>query len=160
MYIWKIEPLIDELKLGEVSQKDQFKYALAFSLLTAIASDPLLTVGIEYTSMDSISSVIMLIVTIVGLWFCYRVNENADNKDFILRFFTLGLPISIRFIAIFTPITVVAVGLETFLDPNYDLDAENSVTTIYQVGLYLVAEIAFYIYFASKLRHFAIPQNA
>jgi hypothetical protein len=86
---------------------------------------------------------------------CYRENKSADDKDFILRFFTLGLPIAIRLIVVIIPIGIVAGLLELALSPNYDSDAEHAVTTIYQVLFVDFIVLAFYIYFASKFKRFA-----
>lgn len=154
MYIWKIDNLIEDLKNNNVSQKEQFKYALTLSIFMGLAADPSLSIGVEYGIMDFISTVAMLVITIFGLAICYKANKSADDKDFILRFFTMGLPITVRFIVIVVPIAIVASSLEAALDPNYDIEAEYSVTSIYQVLLMVVFEIVFYLYFASKFKHF------
>ena len=160
MYIWKIEPLIDDLKNNNLSQKEQLKYTLVFSILMLISSDPVFSVGVQYSTMDTISSFILLIMTIGGLLLCYRNNAKADNKDFILRFFTLGLPITVRFITIIFPVAIVAGILEAALDPSLDLEAENTVTTIYQVILVAAAVLAYYVYFASIFKRFTAVQSA
>lgn len=154
MYIWDTNALIQDLKNNKVNQKEQFKYALAFSVLSVVGSDPSLAIGLKYTSMDTISSVVMLLITIFGLVFCFKANEKVDGKDFILRFFTMGFPITIRFVAIILPISIIFGFLEASLDANYDEMAEYSVTSLYQVILVGVAQLIFYVYFASKFKAF------
>ncbi|NVJ59483.1 MAG: hypothetical protein HWE27_03790 [Gammaproteobacteria bacterium] len=154
MYIWNTNSLIQDLKNNNVSQKEQFKYALAFSVLSVVGSDPSLSIGLKYTSMDTISTAVMLVITIFGLIFCFKANEGVDGKDFILRFFTIGLPITIRFVAVFLPLSILIGFLEASLDPNYDEMAELSVTSLYQVIFIGVAQLIYYVYFASKFKAF------
>lgn len=155
MYLWKVDNLIEDLKNNKVSQKEQFKYALAFSIFTGIAADPSLSIGLQYGFMDFVSSVTMLVITVFGVIVCYKENKRADDKDFVLRFFTLGLPVAIRFIVVIIPLGIVAGLLEAVFNPNHENDAEYVVTTIYQVLFIAVSGVAFYIYLASKFRRFA-----
>ena len=37
----------------------------------------------------------------LGTYYCFTVNRNNDNKDFIIRFIVLGWPASIRWILLF-----------------------------------------------------------
>lgn len=64
MYLWKIDPLIDDLKHNNITQKEQLKYAAAFSVLTLILSDPLLLLGWEYGSIDAVASLIYIVITV------------------------------------------------------------------------------------------------
>ena len=160
MYIWKVNSLIEDLKENKVSQKEQFKYALTFTALTVLVTDPMLTVGLEYTSLDTISTLIMMVITIFGVILCYNVNEKTDSKDFILRYFTIGLPISVRFLAILLPLALVSGAIEVILDPDYDFESESYTTSIYQVLFISVAQIIFYFYYSSKFRLFAKTDNA
>lgn len=160
MYIWKVNSLIKDLKNNNVNQKEQFKYALTFTALTVLVTDPILTTGLEYTSLDSISTLIMIMITIFGVILCYNINEKTDNKDFILRFFTIGLPVSIRFLAIVIPIAIVAGAGEILLEPNYDFESESYSTSIFQVVFLSVAQIVFYLYYSSKFKLFAETENA
>jgi hypothetical protein len=63
MYFWKVDSLVEDLKNNKVSQKEQFKYALASSILMVIAADPSFWVGWQYSFMDFVSSVTMLLIT-------------------------------------------------------------------------------------------------
>lgn len=160
MYIWKVNSLIEDLKNNNVSQKEQFKYALALSILTVLVTDPMLTVGLEYTSLDTILTLSMMAITILGVILCYNINEKADNKDFILRICTIGLPVTIRFIAIVVPLAIAAGTIEIMMDPNYDIESETYTTSIYQVIFLSLALIVFYFYFSSKFKLFAQSENA
>jgi len=143
-----------------VSQKEQLKYILASSILALIFTDPILSVGAEYSYLDTTSSFIILLLTITGLLFCYRNNANADNKDFILRLVTLGLPITIRFVVIIFPIGVLVGAMEAALDSTYDLETQNTKTTLYQIILLTASLLAYFAYFSSIFKRFTVAKNA
>lgn len=79
MYIWKVNSLIEELRENKVSQKEQFKFALTFTVLTVLVTDPMLTGALEYTSLDTISTRIMMVITIFGVMLCYNINEKKQT---------------------------------------------------------------------------------
>ncbi|WNC68612.1 hypothetical protein RI845_00345 [Thalassotalea nanhaiensis] len=149
MYIWKVSPLIQELKSEGLSQKEQFKYFLTYSILMVFATDPLLSFGYEYVVYDALNTLIVTTVTILGIVYCYKVNESVDGKDFILRLMTLGLPIMIRFLVVVIAITFV---YYFFIDSS---DSELITTQPIDVLFSAIFMIGYYYYFAKKLKAFA-----
>jgi len=159
MYFWKVDTLIEEVKNEKVSQKEQLKYVVAFSIIMILASDPMMSIGRNYSFLDSISSVLMLVISIVGVYWCYLTNQKTDDKDFIFRFFTIGFPIGVRFAVILIPVAIVLGTLEIMLDGSYKDNVESlsstSTTSIYQVIFFSLSQIIFYFYYSSKFKLFA-----
>ncbi|HOY22193.1 MAG TPA: hypothetical protein PK002_03520 [Cellvibrio sp.] len=159
MYIWNVNALIEELKEGKLSQKEQFKYAIAYSVLMLLASDPLLHAGQEYSYIDSIQSLLLLVVSVLGMYFCYCANKKADDKDFLLRFFTIGLPITVRCIAIIFPLALVVGAVDGFTSSEASLESGSTTTSIYQVIITGILVSAFYVYYQSKFHLFGISKT-
>lgn len=74
-------------------------------------------------------SLLMVCITIIGTWLCYRTNRNGDNKDFITRYICLWIPIAIRIallgiaaLMIYVPLGMVLIGPE-YLESDTWLDA-------------------------------------
>jgi hypothetical protein len=153
MYIWKVSPLIEQLKSEGLSQKEQLKYFLTFSVLTVLATDPLLSVGLEYSIYDTINTITTSLLTILGVVYCYKINKSIDDKDFILRFVTLGLPIVVRLIALAIVIGIIfGVIAASLSDTSIIEDSETFQTTIVDVVMTSTLLVIYYAYFANKLK--------
>jgi len=149
MYIWKISPLVQALKSEELSQKEQFKYFLTYSILMLLATDPYLYSDFKYVVYDTVDTVIMLLITIFGLIYCYKINESIDGKDFILRFMILGLPIMVRFLVISISIVIVYYA---FTDTS---DTDVITTQPVDVVFSAIFMAGYYYYFSRVLKGFA-----
>lgn len=158
MYIWNVNALIEDLKDEKISQKEQFKYVIAYSVLMLFASDPVVHAGHEYSYIDSIQSLLLLLVSVLGIYFCYCANRKADDKDFLLRFFTIGLPITVRCIAIIFPIAIVAGFIEGLTSSEASLESVGTTTSIFQVIFTVILMSAFYVYYQNKFRLFGVSK--
>ena len=96
MYIWNSSKLVEDLRSDTVTEKEKLKYVLFWVVGTMIVSDPLFHFDYEYVLNDAILSLVMLVVSIAGTIYCYKVNKNGDNKDFISRYICLSIPVGIR----------------------------------------------------------------
>lgn len=153
MYIWKISPLIEQLKTESLSQKDQLKYFIAYSVLTIVFTDPLLYVGLEYGIYDTVKTLVMILLTITGIVYCYKINKFIDDKDFILRFITLGLPILVRIIVLSFLIGIIYGVFDVALSSTSIIEeSETYKTTIIDVLIPSILVIIYYVYFANKLK--------
>jgi hypothetical protein len=94
MYIWNVKALAQDLKAGQVSQKEKMKYFLVTiivqMLMTSMPAQPSLQYG------DFIRTVIFSIITAIGIVVCYKANSRGDDKEFVERFICLSLPIGVR----------------------------------------------------------------
>ena len=144
MYIWKVAPLIEELKNQKLSQKEQLKYFLTYSLLMILSTDPFLYTDFNYVIYDTIDTVVASVITVIGIIYCYKVNERVDGKDFILRFLTLGLPITVRFVFVIMVVFGVYYG---FIDSS---ESEVIDTELPDVVMSAIIFSGYYYYFATK----------
>lgn len=151
MYLWKVDSLVDDFKSGKVSQYEEFKYMLLFTIAMAFASDPAINVGASYNLYDTISSVLMICISVVGIYSCYKINTSGDNRDFIVRVMCIGLPVMIRVSAVFIPILIIGFVFEdTFFEPTTTEEAIESTST--HVILMSVFIAAYYWYLSKKIR--------
>jgi len=96
MVIWKTDKLIDQLRSGSVPQLDQAKYLLVilgFSLICGSLPKESMGMTLETTYI-----LISITSFVVGVFFCYRANKSAGDRDFCSRYIALCLPISVRLI--------------------------------------------------------------
>jgi len=102
MHIWNTKALAAELKSGELSQHERFKYLILFIVLLFVSIDLSLYLPEEpLYILDVVNTLYYIIATIVGLILSYRINKMGDNKEFIDRFICLSAPIYFKLIVIF-----------------------------------------------------------
>ena len=153
MYIWKVDELVEDFRSGAVTQKEEFKYLLLFTIAMAIACDPALYIDMSYNHFDTIGSATGILISIIGLFFCYKANSSGDNKDFIVRTMCIGLPVLIRTLAIFIPIFIVAGILEGAAMATSESESEPIESTLMQVVLMALMVSFYYYYLSTKLRN-------
>lgn len=152
MYLWKVDSLVEDFKSGSVSQKEEFKYILLFTVLLVFASDPVLHIGYSYNYYATIESIITLGISIFGVYYCYKINSSGDNKDFIVRVMCIGLPVMIRMLAVMIPVLFVGGILEAaILYPEYFAEGALKSTPL-QVAFTSVFIAAYYWYLSTKLK--------
>lgn len=155
MYLWKVDKLVEDFKSGKVSQKEELKYMLLFTVLMTLGSDPLLYVGSSYNKYDSISTILLLAISVLGIYYCFKINSAGDNKDFIVRVMCIGLPVVIRILVFFIPIFVLVAVLEGLLSEGITVDESNIETyetTVYQVIAMVIFVASYYVYLSKKIR--------
>ena len=138
-----------------MSQKEEFKYMLLFSVLMIFTSDPLFYVGSSHNIYESVSTILMLAVSVWGVYYCYKINSAGDNKDFIVRVMCIGLPVGIRVLVIFIPIYILVQALTRFLSEELTADGSNTEvyeTTVYSVAISFIFIVSYYVYLAKKIR--------
>ena len=155
MYFWKVDELIENVKTNNISQKEQSKYVIAFSIIMIIATNPLLAVTKVLTVQNIVASLIMTVITVFGVYRCYTNNKKSDDNDFILRFFTIGFPVAIRYAAFLIPIAILLGMVEIMLNGSYESPQVSSESSIYQVIFFLIAQLVFFLYYSSKFNSFA-----
>jgi hypothetical protein len=157
MYLWKVNSLVEDFKSERVSQKEEFKYMLLFTIAMALASDPALYIGSSYNYYDTIGSIMMLVISMFGVYYCYRINSSGDDKDFIVRVMCIGLPVMIRVLVLMIPVVIVGSILEAeFLYPD-SLDEETFESTPLQVAFMSIFIAVYYWYLSKKIK--AVSSN-
>lgn len=152
MYLWKVNSLIDDFKTGTVTQNEEFKYMLLFTIAMILSSDPVLYIGTSYNYYDSLNSLLVIGISILGLFYCYKINASGDDKDFIVRVICLGVPVSIRFLAVFLPLSLIGGILEAVFilpEPLEEEAAENTPTLVIFIAVLMAV---YYWYLAKKIK--------
>ncbi|MCK5355604.1 MAG: hypothetical protein KAJ63_10835 [Methyloprofundus sp.] len=152
MYLWKIDSLVEDFRSGNVSQKEEFKYMLLFTIAMALGSDPALYIGTSYNYYDTLSSALILGISVFGIYYCYKLNSRGDDKDFIVRVMCLGLPVMIRLLAVMIPVVIIGVVLETVVLYPESLNEEAFENTPIQVASTSVFIAAYYWYLSIKIK--------
>lgn len=154
MYFWKVDNLVDDFKAKNVSQKEQFKYTLLFSVLVVLFESPLFYIDTRYNYYDSLDTVISIVITIWGVYYCYKRNSRGDDIDFLPRFICLGLPVAMRVLVYFLPIIILLGFLEGMLNIGFTVSesgTELTETTLLELTLFLIFELAYYIYLSKVI---------
>jgi len=110
MYFWKIDRLKEDIKNGELVEKDKFIYALIYIVLCEVALYTMAWIPIEDGNVwDVIDTVVNVLIVLVGTIYAYKANGGNTGSDFLGRFFSIGFVVSVRFFVLLIPIMVVLV---------------------------------------------------
>jgi hypothetical protein len=92
MNFWNDRELAVRLKKHQVDSSEQFGYVLLPILVSLII---LLIINYS-TNIESLVSSIYYCYITLGTIIVYRTNMKGDNKDFISRYISLGIPNTLR----------------------------------------------------------------
>ena len=137
MHIWKTKELISDLSTDKLSQWDMTQYLIATTTLWYVLG------GIYYdptheSAIIWLTNIMSAVIAGIGIYYCYTVNRQFSEKDFIVRFTVLSWPASIRWIII----TLVFYLLIASVLGNYSSTFSNSEAFI---NTYLlIAEVLYF----------------
>lgn len=155
MYFWNVRSLETELKKRSLSQRDKYKYFLSFMIITVFGMESSLYLAEEPTFIMLSQSLSVLLLTIIGTIYCFKVNDRGDSNEFIERYICLFLPIFIRvsifFVISFSAYMIIGFALYGDMFDTFT-DKINWVDVIFTIGF----ECVFYWYLASSFRRVAI----
>ena len=123
MYFWKDKELAKRLHENAVSQKEQMKYFLIFSVLSTLLTTAIFNFNIwhaaeQLTISDYATDITMIAFAFASVLICYRVNAHGDNADFIARWICLSLPVSIRTLAVGFCLMIIALIITGLYDAD------------------------------------------
>jgi hypothetical protein len=153
MYLWKIDSLVNDFKEGKVTQKEEFKYILLFGIMFTFLTSKFLYIDDIYNIYDTINSISILIITIIGTYYCYLVNSKGDNKDFMIRYMIIGLPVGIRIYLI--AFLLIIINTLLFMTPE-KLESDSYETTISLVIWSSLSAMVYFWYLAKKSEMFQV----
>ncbi|MEL7632246.1 hypothetical protein [Sporomusa sphaeroides] len=111
MYFWNVKALIEELRTGNLLQKEKMKYYLLTTLIPTILVELYMSSPWEINSIKNVNLFIVIFANIIGILLCFEANRLGDNKDFIERMICLSVPIGFRltimFLIIYPPILLM-----------------------------------------------------
>ena len=111
MYFWKIDSLKEDIRNGQLPERDKFIYAFIYIILTAVGLEALSWVPIENgNSWDILNSISNVLIVTVGTFYAYQANGAAKGFDFLGRYFSISFVVTIRFLALLilmlVPVTI------------------------------------------------------
>ena len=134
MYFWKIGSLKEEIKKGELKEKDRFLYALIYIILSAIGMEAMGLMPINNgTVWDAINSISNIVVVTIGTIFAFKANGGSKGIDFLGRYFSISFVVAIRFIVILIPVIIVLSAYYSFAvtkDPDLNSTAYDTIPFI------------------------------
>ena len=151
MYLWKVDNLVDDFRTDKVSQKEEFKYMLFYSVLIPLSTDPFLIGNSSYYNVnDFLISISILAISIWGIYYCYKINSSGDNKYFYVRVSCIGVPVFIRVFAAF----ITAMSLMFFYPEPLveEILEEDYQTQAYEVVITVTFLFIIYFYLGKKMR--------
>ena len=108
-----------ELKEQRVSERDTFLYYLGNTVLWTLVLYFWLFQGARITWMFWFESVVVLLITILGLLKAFEVNGGPDGHQFVIRATCLSLPIGIKvYVASFDLGWVYYFAFPSIVDPG------------------------------------------
>ncbi len=155
MYFWKVDNLVEDLKTGKVDQKEEFKYMLFFTVLIVLTSDPYVNIGLKYNIYNALNTIMFFVISIIELYFCYRINSSGDNKDFIKRIICLGLPISIRVFVFSIPLFILGGITEGIIETSTSLKFGSETTIIFFIVMSFISVILCF-YMCKKIKKVSV----
>ena len=141
MYFWKTEKLESDFINGSLSQRDRYKYLLAFIIIIALGMELSIYIPEPPSIISFLQSSFAILITIIGAMFYYRVNKQGDNADFIYRYICLFLPVFIRLVVFYIIILSLYMILEiVFLGYAFEkfIASTNWIDIFFTVGFELI----------------------
>ncbi|MFB7138487.1 hypothetical protein ACFCYN_02370 [Gottfriedia sp. NPDC056225] len=136
MFIWNVKGLVQALKEESLSSKSQRYHKIIGISLFAIVllAYPLLFLTETFNILDIIDMISFLVINLVGIYLAYKINQRGDGKEFVFRYFSLYLPLTIRFFVLVTVIMIVGYLILPYIDPSISLNETNWFDLVTSVG--------------------------
>jgi hypothetical protein len=109
MYLWNVQALTNDFIANKVTQEQKFKYYLLASVLLALIIEILINFPAveDPTLVNGVGSLLIIAITFFGIKWCFAVNAKGDNVEFIDRMTCLGVPITVRILAVYFIVYIV-----------------------------------------------------
>jgi len=104
MYLWNVKALAQDLKEDKVTEKEKMKYFLVTMLLAIFLNSGSSSDGSTWFKWANY--IVTFGLTFGGVIWCYNANQRGGNKDFVIRFICLSIPVYVR---MFVPIIVLII---------------------------------------------------
>ena len=139
MYFWKTTQLAADIKNNKVSEKSKMYYYLLLTSLSNIMAYEFL-MELSYDMTAALSELLLtFLVIIIGTLVTFNTNKGEGGADYIARVVMLGLPISIKIIALMLTLSIFLSEI-IFYYWAYDLLTD----TFISIGVVLASVLMFY----------------
>ena len=155
MYFWNLNELSIKLKHDCLSPSEVFKYfCFSFAILGKLVLFSAYVSG--YSSNEAlIDTTISLIITLIGLIICFKINKKGDNNHFLVRFFCLSVPITLRLFLIMVIFLALNYGLFVWLQLHFSVQQLKPLYSIINAGAGIMLDVIYYAYMATYLARIA-----
>ena len=139
MYFWKTAQLAADIKNNKVSEKSKMYYYLLLTSLSNIMAYEFL-MELSYDMTAALSELLLtFLVIIIGTLVTFNTNKGESGVDYIARVVMLGLPISIKIIALMLALFIFLSEI-IFYYWAYDLLTDAFIS----IGVVLASVLMFY----------------
>jgi hypothetical protein len=115
MIIFSSQKLEQSLATGDLSPWDKTKYIIFTAIMMSLAGVPYIC-NPKYAERDPmlnmLASILCVIATAIMTYFgirkCHQTNEALDKKAFFERFFVLSVPVTVKLVVFFLPLSLTA----------------------------------------------------
>lgn len=130
MYLWSVKRLIEDIRLGEVTETQYKNYYIASSLLVLFGY-LMLNLSAEIKPTIALASFVLQLGLLVS-WVnaIFKANGGEQGKDFLKRVIALYLPVAIQTMLLFIAIGIVIEVVFPLLINNMDENAQNHLNSI------------------------------
>ena len=154
MYFWNIKSLATDISSNKLSEYEKFKYFIAFMIIIELSLELSYWLTPTESSYEYIQSISTVIINILGVIWCYKVNSQIDNKEFFERFICLSFPITIKLLVWFF-IIMVLYFTAGFILGGEEFDKFTDSTSIVDVTSLIAFNLIFYWRLSFWTKHVA-----
>lgn len=149
MYIWNINALVAALKEDSFTEKTKKSYRVTFWIIIAInvLSLPIVYNPTSMNKYDIIDLICFIVINAIGLFVVFRIYNNGNKNEFFLPFVSLTIPIFLRYILLFSILTVIGYTLIFPLVPYYSLEETNLMDLTISILVEFIYNLMFIHYF-------------
>lgn len=144
MYFIQYDPLKEKLRTRSLSDREVLPYAIVLFIL--VPSLLALPVTSEFNEYDVASTILIIIIGLGGLIYCYDKNGGRNGFDLIQKYVVLHWIVFVRFIPFFLLMTFVIFAAKEALGMG-----DENTSGIEVVGFSLM-EIVFYLRLGRHIR--------
>lgn len=108
MYWWNTKRLAEDLRDGLVDEKERLNYFLAGFIAWNIGVLVVIFSAVPFSIDAMLSATFAVVVAVFGVLFCYSVNKDGDNSDFVRRTICLGWSVGVLFVGVSLAILLLA----------------------------------------------------
>jgi hypothetical protein len=156
MYLWNVNGLADELRAERTTEKNKLLYYL-FTVLFAWVMDELNTGGPEIsTPYGLLSLVVGIAVTVLGMFYCYGVNQKGDGKCFVTRFICLSVPVTVRIAVGLIAVVVLVYGVGSAVGGEAFKETMRATKTIQTVILNTLVVVTYFYFISLAIKRVSV----
>ena len=149
MYFWRVGDLVKVLGERDLTEREAFRYFLANSILVAIVME---VPKEDWNTWDAVGAVATVIVTILGLIYCYRSNGGDAGQAFLSRVIAIMWVVTIRIFVASIPIALAILGVADLVGALTDDTSWWEALALLLLEVFIYARVAVHIRRVVELR--------